>query len=295
MTHRLLLDVSSLTYRAYFALKEPGVFAKDGRPVGAVHGYLDMVTKLIVDRQPDEVVHVYDHDWRPITRTDMYPGYKAARPPEPEDLTPQFALLREVLDRTGMLQAQTEGWEAEDAIGAFCLEATDDDRIDIVSGDRDLIQVVRDPIVRLLFTVRGVSDLAEYDEAGVLAKYGVPASRYGEFAILRGDPSDGLPGVRGVGEKTARELVVAFPSIDAMLDAAAAGTTAIKPAVRAKLLESRDYLATMQRLVPVNGVAPLSLWAGDRDEAGLMADAADLGLKGPIQRVLAALNSAGSE
>ena len=155
--------------------------------------------------------------------------------------------------------------------------------------------MVRDPIVRLLFTVRGVSDLAEYDEAGVLAKYGVPASRYGEFAILRGDPSDGLPGVRGVGEKTARELVVAFPSIDAMLDAAAAGTTAIKPAVRAKLLESRDYLATMQRLVPVNGVAPLSLWAGDRDEAGLMADAADLGLKGPIQRVLAALNSAGSE
>ena len=112
------------------------------------------------------------------TRTDMYPGYKATRPPEPEDLTPQFALLREVLDRTGMLQAQTEGWEAEDAIGAFCLEADDDDRIDIVSGDRDLIQVVRDPVVRLLFTVRGVSELAEYDEAGVLAKYGVPASRY---------------------------------------------------------------------------------------------------------------------
>ena len=295
MTHRLLLDVSSLTYRAYFALKEPGVFAKDGRPVGAVHGYLDMVTKLIVDRRPDEVVHVYDHDWRPITRTDMYPGYKAARPPEPEDLTPQFTLLRGVLDRTGMLQAQTEGWEAEDAIGAFCLEATDDDRIDIVSGDRDLIQVVRDPVVRLLFTVRGVSELAEYDEAGVLAKYGVPASRYGEFAILRGDPSDGLPGVRGVGEKTARDLVVGFPSIEAMLEAAETGVTQIKPAVRSKLLESRDYLATMQQLVPVNGVAPLSLWAGDRDDAGLLADAADLGLKGPIQRVLAALDSADTE
>ena len=83
MTHRLLLDVSSMTYRAYFALKEPGVFAKDGRPVGAVHGYLDMVTKLVVDRQPDEVVHVYDHDWRPIARTDMYPGYKSERRPSP--------------------------------------------------------------------------------------------------------------------------------------------------------------------------------------------------------------------
>ena len=295
MTYRLLLDVSSLTYRAYFALKEPGVFAKDGSPVGAVHGYLDMVTKLIVDRRPDEIVHVYDHDWRPITRTDMYAGYKAARPPEPEDLTPQFKLLREVLDRTGMLQAQTEGWEAEDAIGAFCIEASEDDRIDIVSGDRDLIQLVRDPVVRLLFTVRGVSDLAEYDEAGVFAKYGVTAARYGEFAILRGDPSDGLPGVKGVGEKTARDLVLAFPSIEAMLEAAAEDSAQIKPAVRASLLASRDYLATMERLVPVNAVAPLSLWAGDRDDVGLLADAGDLGLKGPVQRVLAALDSAHAE
>ena len=289
---RLLLDVSSLTYRAYFALRDPGVFAKDGGPVGAVHGYLDMVTKLIVDRRPDEVVHVYDHDWRPMARTDIYPGYKAARPPEPEDLTPQFALLRKVLDGTGMLQAQTEGWEAEDAIGAFCIEATADDRVEIVSGDRDLIQLVRDPVVKLLFTVRGVSELGEYDEAGVLAKYGVPADRYTEFAILRGDPSDGLPGVRGVGEKTARDLVTGFGSIDAMLDAAEAGSEAIKPAVRAKLAEARDYVARMQELVPVHTAAPLSLWAGDRDDAALLTHATDLAIKGPVQRLLAALDSA---
>ena len=292
MTHRLLLDVSSLTYRAYFALRDPGVFARDGRPVGAVHGYLDMVTKLIVDHRPDEVVHVYDHDWRPIARTDMYPDYKGNRPPEPEDLGPQFTLLRSVLDRTGMLQAQTEGWEAEDAIGAFCLEATHEDRIDIVSGDRDLIQLVRDPSVRLLFTVRGVSELYEFDESGVLAKYGVPADRYAEFAILRGDPSDGLPGVRGVGGKTAHDLVVAFGSIEEMLDAAAAGDATIKPAVRTKLLEARAYLATMRELVPVNGDAPLSLWAGERDDVGLLRDAAELGLKGPVQRLFAALDSA---
>src|SRR3954469_16918543 len=251
-----------MVYRSYFAMQEPGVFAKDGRSVGALHGYLDMVTKLVVDRHPDEVVHVYDHDWRPTARVGIYDGYKSERPPEPEDLTIQFAMLRQILDRTGMLQAQTENWEAEDAIGAFCLEAADDDRIEIVSGDRDLIQLVRDPVVSLLFTLRGVSELGVFDEAGVLPKYGVPASRYGEFAILRGDPSDGLPGVRGVGEKTARDLVVAFPSIDAMLQAAAAGNTQIKPAVRSELLESRDYVATMQQLVPVNGVAPLSLWAG---------------------------------
>jgi 5'-3' exonuclease len=292
MTHRLLLDVSSMVYRAYFAMREPGVFAKDGSPVGAVHGYLDMVTKLIVDRRPDEVVHVYDHDWRPIARTEIYPGYKANRPDEPGDLTPQFALLRELLDRTGMLQAQTEGWEAEDAIGAFCLEATEHDRIEIVSGDRDLIQLVRDPVVTLLFTLRGVSDLGVYDEEGVLAKYGVPASRYVEYAILRGDPSDELPGVRGVGEKTARDLVNAFPSIEAMLSAAEADDSAIKPAIRTKLLDARGYLASMQRLVPVHTDAPLSLWAGERDEAGLLADAPTLGLKGPIQRLFAALDSA---
>jgi len=280
-----------MVYRAYFAMREPGVFAKDGQSVSALHGYLDMVTKLVVDRRPDEVVHVYDHDWRPMARTDIYPGYKSARPPEPEDLTVQFALLRDLLDRTGMLQAQTENWEAEDAIGAFCVEAADDDLIEIVSGDRDLIQLVRDPVVKLLFTLRGVSDLGVYDEAGVLAKYSVPANRYAEFAILRGDPSDGLPGVRGVGEKTARELVNAYPSIDAMLEAAEAGAVLIKPGVRAKLLDARGYLADMQRLVPINSDAPLTLWAGERDP-GLVDDAAELGLKGPLQRLFAALDSA---
>jgi 5'-3' exonuclease len=280
-----------MLYRAYFAMREPGVFAKDGTSVSALHGYFDMVTKLIVDRRPDEVVHVYDHDWRPMARTDIYAGYKAARLPEPEDLTVQFALLRDLLDRTGMLQAQTEGWEAEDAIGAFCVEAADDDSIEIVSGDRDLIQLVRDPVVKLLFTLRGVSDLGVYDEAGVLAKYAVPANRYAEFAILRGDPSDGLPGVRGVGEKTARELVQGFPSIDAMLEAAEAGALVIKPGVRAKLLDAREYLADMQRLVPINAEAPLSLWAGERDPA-LVEDAAGLGLRGPLQRLFAALDSA---
>src|SRR4029078_4166636 len=103
-----------MVYRSYFAMREPGVFAKDGRSVSALHGYLDMVTKLVVDRQPDEVGHVYDNDWRPPAGVHISPGYKAERPEEPADLTIQFAMLREILDRTGMLQAQTENWEAED-------------------------------------------------------------------------------------------------------------------------------------------------------------------------------------
>jgi 5'-3' exonuclease len=290
VTHRLLLDVSSLTYRAFFAMKD-GPFAKDGRPVGAVHGYLDMVARLIAMRRPDEVVHVYDHDWRPVARTEIEPRYKAHRPPDPETLPPQFALLRTVLDLTGMLQAQTEGWEAEDAIGAFCVEATPKDRIEIVSGDRDLIQLVRDPVVRLLFTVRGVTELIEYDEATVLERYGVPASRYAEFAMLRGDPSDGLPGVPGVGEKTARDLIVRFGSIDAVLAATVADDPSLKPALRERLRDAAGYLARMQELVPVNAEAPLSVWAGERDDDGLHALAAELSLKGPVQRLLAALGS----
>jgi 5'-3' exonuclease len=283
-----------MMYRAFFAMREPGVFTKDGRPIQAVHGYLDMVTKLIVDRRPDEVVNVYDHDWRPVARTDIYADYKGNRLPDPEDLPPQFVILRQVLDLTGLLQAQTEGWEAEDAVGAFCADADDADRIEIVSGDRDLIQLVRDPVVKLLFTVRGVSELLELDEAGVLAKYEVPADRYAEFAILRGDPSDGLPGVRGVGAKTARDLVLAYPSIEAMLAAAEAGKMTIKPGVRARLVESREYLDAMARIVPINSTAPLSIWAGDRDEGALAELSAELGLKGPIQRLLAALATAGT-
>lgn len=288
MTHRILLDVSSLTYRAFFAYRD-GLFTPDGEPIGAVHGYLDMVARLASNRHPDEIIHVYDHDWRPVERTDIYPGYKAGRPDEPADLTPQFAMIRELLDLTGMVQAQTRGWEAEDAIGAFCLDARDDDRVEIVSGDRDLLQLVRDPVVKVLYTLRGVTELHEFDEAAVLEKYGVPASRYVEFAILRGDPSDELPGVKGVGEKTARDLVVAFDSIDAILEAAAAGDLRIKPAVRKNLLAAEGYIADMRRLVPVNAEAPLEVWAGEPDDAALIARGEELAIRGPVQRLLASL------
>jgi 5'-3' exonuclease len=298
MTSRLLLDVSSLTYRAFFAMPDT-VKAPDGHPINAVYGYLDMVTRLIASRRPDEVVHVYDHDWRPVARTDIFAGYKSTRPEEPEAITTQFQLLRTVLDHTGLLQAQSEGWEAEDAIGAFAVEADEPDLVEIVSGDRDLIQVVRDPVVKLLYTLRGVSELAEYDEAAVLAKYGVPASRYVDFAILRGDPSDALPGVKGVGEKTARELVNAYPSLDALLEAAATplvrdGPLKGKTSLKRKILEAREYIEAMRRLVPVNASAPLTVWSGERDDEALKALSEEHGLKGPVQRLLAALDSAGT-
>ncbi|MGZ8629888.1 MAG: 5'-3' exonuclease [Actinomycetota bacterium] len=295
MATRLLLDVSSLAYRAYFALRD-SVRAPDGRPVGAVHGYLGMVTRLVVSRHPDEVVHVYDHDWRPTARTRLYAGYKADRPPEPEDLTPQFVLLRGVLEAMGATQAHAQDWEAEDAIGGLCARGAVGDRFEIVSGDRDLLQLVHDPDVRVLFTVRGVSDLREFDEAEVLEAYGVPADRYAEFAILRGDPSDGLPGVRGVGEKTARTLVQAYPDMDAMLADAARDDPAPGPlrgsaSLRSKLLEASGYLAAMRRLVPINDEAPLEEWTGAGDTDVLYELAEGNGLRGPVQRLQAALQS----
>ncbi|MEX2203572.1 MAG: 5'-3' exonuclease [Actinomycetota bacterium] len=298
MAPRLFLDVSSLMYRAFFAMGD-SVRSPSGRTVGAVHGYLDMVARLVVSRRPAEVVHAYDHEWRPVARTDLYAQYKANRPPDPEGLPEQFTMLRQVLDLSGMPQAQTRGWEAEDAIGALCAMAADTDRIEIVSGDRDLIQLVRDPAVKLLFTVRGVSELLELDEAAVTDKYGVPADRYAEFAILRGDASDGLPGVRGVGEKTARALVETYGSLDELMSDASSneprpGPLRGKPALRARLLDDAGYVAAMQQLVPVNATAPLDRWQGERDDEALSVLAEELSLRGPVQRLRAALDAAPS-
>ncbi|HYF12235.1 MAG TPA: 5'-3' exonuclease [Actinomycetota bacterium] len=292
---RLFLDVSSLMYRAFFAMGE-GISTSGGRPAGALHGYLDMVTRLIVSRRPDEVVHAYDHEWRPVARTDIYAGYKATRKVDPEGLPEQFTMLRQVLDLLGMPQAQTQGWEAEDAIGALCAAADPDDRIEIVSGDRDLIQLVRDPAVKVLYTIRGVSELLELDEATVLQKYGVPADRYAEFAILRGDPSDELPGVRGIGEKTARALIETYASLDELLEDALGdvpkpGPLRGKPALRSRLREDADYVRAMQRVVPINTTAPVDRWQGERDDASLDELAEELAVKGPLQRLRAALAS----
>jgi 5'-3' exonuclease len=252
---------------------------------------------LITSRHPDEVIHVYDHDWRPTARTQIYEGYKADRPPEPDDLTVQFVLLRGLLEATGCTQAHTPDWEAEDAIGALCARG-DGDRFEIVSGDRDLLQLVHDPDVRLLYTLRGVSELREFDEAAVLEHYGVPASRYAEFAILRGDPSDGLPGVRGVGEKTARALVQTYPDIDAMLadaasDAPSPGPLKGSPALRARLRDAADYLDAMRRLVPIKADAGLEVWIGERDDAVADELADGHGVRGPVQRLRAAMASMG--
>jgi 5'-3' exonuclease len=293
MSRRLLLDTSSLMFRAFFALPS-SITDGQGQPVNALHGYLDMCARLIRSREPDECVHCYDDDWRPAPRVAAYDGYKSTRAPDPEGLPEQFVILRELLNAVGMSQAEAPGWEAEDAIGTLCATAGRRDRLDIVTGDRDLIQLVRDPAVRVLFTRRGVSEMDVLDEKGVLGKYGIPASRYAEFAILRGDPSDALPGVNGVGEKTARELVNAYPSLEALVADARADRRTGKPlqrspALRTRIREAADYIATMREVVPIRTDLELRLWTEEGDPERLDALATRYRLTGPVRRLLEAL------
>jgi 5'-3' exonuclease len=287
MTHRMLLDTSSLTYRAFFALPS-SITDPDGVPVNAVRGVLDMHARLVADHGADEVVHVFDHDWRPAPRVAAYEGYKSQRPEDPEHLPAQFVLLREVLAAFGLPMVEAEGWEADDAIGTLCIEADPGDRVDVVTGDRDLLQLVRDegPAVRVLFTVKGVSELGVFDEEAVLAKYGVPADRYVDFAILRGDPSDGLPGVKGVGDKTARDLIRRYGSVEALL----ADVDGQTPGLARQLRAAGEYITAMRDVVPVRTDVPLRWTRTSRDDSALEDLAVRRGLEGPIGRLREALD-----
>ena len=289
----MALDTSSLMYRAYFALPT-SIVGKDGRPINALHGYLDMTATLARERRPKEIFHALDDDWRPAPRVAMYEGYKSTRAVEPDDLTAQFEVLPKILGLLGMPIVLAAGWEAEDAIGTLVAKATARDRYDIVTGDRDLIQLVRDPAVRLLFTRRGVSNLEAFDEAAVEAKYGVPPSRYADLAVLRGDPSDNLPGVPGVGQKTALDLVRAYPSIEALVADAQAErrTKAVlqrSPALRARVRAAAEYLAAMRDVVPIKRDLDLEIIEGKRNDAALDRLATRLKLTGPIRRLREAL------
>ncbi|MGH8903558.1 MAG: 5'-3' exonuclease [Egibacteraceae bacterium] len=286
MTYRLLLDTSSLAYRAFFALPA-SITAPDGRPVNAVRGYLDMTARLVADLRPDQVLHVFDDDWRPAPRVAAYPGYKAARAPDPDGLPAQFDVLRQVLGALGQPVVIAPGWEADDAIGALCAQVAAGDRADIVTGDRDLLQLVRDGSVRVLFTVKGVKELACFDEAGVRAKYGIPPSRYADFATLRGDPSDGLPGVKGVGEKTAAALVSRYGSIEALV----AEASVHPPRLAGALRDAAEYLVAMRRVVPVRTDVALVTEEGTRDDARVETLQALHNLEGPIRRLREVLDA----
>jgi 5'-3' exonuclease len=288
---RVVLDSPSLFYRAFYALPRT-ITGPDGAAVNAVRGYLDMLSQLLVERRPGGVVNVFDADWRPQWRVDLYAGYKAKRPDDPPELPGQVPVIREVLDAAGLPVAEAAGYEADDVIGTIAAAAGPRERVAVVTGDRDMFQVVRDPVVWVLFPLRGTSSLARFDEAAVAAKCGVPPARYVDLAILRGDPSDGLPGVPGVGEKTAARLAADHPDLDALLAAAAAGQLA--PRVAAALQQSAGYLQAMRRVVALpTDVAYQASDPHQPDRERLAALAERHGIDGPVERLLAALEQTG--
>ncbi len=295
----MLLDTPSLYFRAFYGIPE-SITAPDGTPVNAVRGLIDMIATLVRGHSPSELAATMDADWRPAFRVAAIPTYKAHRVAHgdteevPGALVPQIPVIEQVLDAVGVARLESAGYEADDVIGTLTHRAAG--AVDIVTGDRDLFQLVNDARpVRVLYTVRGLRNLQLVDEAFVAAKYGIPGRAYADFATLRGDPSDGLPGVAGVGDKTAAALITRFGSLEALLAALDEGVTEGFPAGgRAKLAASRDYLAAAPAVVKVAPDAPLPeadlrLPVKPRDPEALARLADRYGLDGPLNRLLEVL------
>lgn len=281
------LDAPSLVYRAFFALPKTLTDAH-GNSINAVRGFMDMVTTLIVQRRPDEVISVFDAEWRPQFRVDAYPGYKAERPEDPPELPPQFDIIAAVLDAAGMVRAETPGLEADDVIGTLVSKIDEDVRAVVVTGDRDLICLVRDPHVSLLFPVKGTREMVELNEAAVHEKYGIPPRLYSEFAMLRGDNSDGLPGVPGVGPKTAVTLLNKFGSIDGIY----ANLDELSPRQRQAFESSFDYLVAMEKVVElVYDAEVVATQAHEPDEERLRELGEEHNLGSSVGRLLQALRN----
>jgi 5'-3' exonuclease len=252
----MLLDTASLYYRAFFGMPDT-VTAPDGTPVNAIRGLLDQMTLLVRTRQPTSMVACWDNDWRPAFRVEAVPTYKAHRlsadgssEETPPTLAVQIPVIREVLTAAGIAIVGYDGFEADDIIGT--LAARSSDPVDVVTGDRDLFQVVDDARqVRVIYTVRGLRNMDIIDEAAITAKYDIPGRAYADFAALRGDPSDGLPGVPGVGEKTAAALIRAFGSLDGIRHALDMGHGGFPKGARDKLMKARDYLDISMSVVRV--------------------------------------------
>ncbi|MFV8246517.1 5'-3' exonuclease [Mycolicibacterium peregrinum] len=310
----LLLDGASMWFRSYFGVPS-SITAPDGRPVNAVRGFFDSIATLVTRERPRRLVVCRDDDWRPQWRVDLVPSYKAHRVEEPQpdgipdveevpdDLTPQVDMIMGLLDAFGIATAGAAGFEADDVLGTLATREQHDPVV-VVSGDRDLLQLVRDepaPEVRVLYIGRGLAKATKFGPLEVAEQYGVPIDRagpaYAELALLRGDPSDGLPGVPGIGEKTAATLLARHGSLMGIQEAARDPKSSLSKAHRAKLLAAADYMAAAEPVVRVATDAPvalsnasdeLPLAAGDPARVAELAEA--YGVTSSISRLQAALD-----
>jgi 5'-3' exonuclease len=296
----MLLDAASLYFRAYFGVPETTT-APDGTPVNAVRGFIDMVAFLVGREQPTNLVACMDADWRPAFRVAAVPSYKTHRlAPDgtleivPDTLVPQIPIIEAVLAAVGIAAVGSPGYEADDVLGTLAAHSTVP--TDVVTGDRDLFQVVDDARdVRVLYTGRGMRNLEVVDEAFIEKKYGIPGRAYADFATLRGDPSDGLPGVAGIGDRTAASLIAGYGSIEGLLAALDDPQSGLAPGIRRKLTDARDYLVVAPSVVRVATDAPLPAYedmrpAAPADAEALVELADRWNLDSPLNRLLAALS-----
>lgn len=294
----LLADTASLFFRAFHGLPV-SLTAPDGRPVNAVRGLLDFLARFVDQYRPTHLACCWDESWRPAWRVALLPQYKAHRVAHgdveqvPQELTAQVPLIRAVLARLGLAVVGAPGFEADDVIGT--LAARSDLPVDVVTGDRDLFQLVDDSRrIRVLSVVRGVARHEQVTDAWLQSRYGIPGAGYADFATLRGDPSDGLPGVPGIGEKTAARLVADYHSLEGILAAAADGR--ISGAIAARLSGAIDYLAAAREVVGVRTDVPLAVTPDELrlpvapvDPAGFAELSGLLNLGGSAQRIVEAL------
>ncbi len=301
----LAVDAANLYFRAFHGIPTSAATAPDGTPVNAVRGFLDMLATLIRNRRPDRLVCALDADWRPAWRVALVPSYKTHRlapgsdsaEDVPAELLPQIPMILDLLAAVGICAVGVAGYEADDVLGTLAARCAPP--VEIVSGDRDLFQLVDDDRgVRLLYCGRGVAKLEVYDDAAVRNRYGVPAAAYAELAVLRGDPSDGLPGVPGVGEKTAARLLSRYGDLTTLLGAVDDPQAGLAPGLRAKLADARDYLLAAVEVVRVARDVPLpaftpALPAAPADPQRLLDLAQRYNVAGPCRRLVDALREAG--
>jgi 5'-3' exonuclease len=302
VTRLMLLDTASLYFRAFFGVPQ-SITAPDGMPVNAVRGLLDFIARLVTDRAPGRLVACLDADWRPPFRVALLPSYKEHRLADPARgieevpaaLEAQVPVILAALTALGIAHVGVRGFEADDVIGT--LAARDDGPVDVVTGDRDLFQLVDDARgVRILYTARGVGRLEVVDEGVVTTKYGIPGRAYADFATLRGDPSDGLPGVAGVGDKTAATLVSRFGDIEAIRAAAQEATSDLSSTIRRRIIDAAGYLAVAPDVVRVRLDVPIpdidtTLPASPADPETVLDLAEQYNLESSMNRVLNAFAS----
>ncbi|MPZ79375.1 MAG: flap endonuclease [Actinophytocola sp.] len=305
-----LLDSASLYFRSYYALPD-SMTAPDGTPVNAVRGFADTIARILTERRPSRLVACLDADWRPAFRVRALPSYKAHRVADPvnnveevpDTLTPQVPIILDLLDAVGLATAEAPGYEADDVIGTLAHRESVDP-VEVVSGDRDLFQVVRDEPtpVSVIYVGRGWARAEQLGPRELAAKYDLPVDNsgpaYADMALLRGDPSDGLPGVTGVGEKTAAKLITRFGSLDGLLAAAAAGDKLVPLRVKTALKDAADYVSVAPLVVRVALDAAVTVDRSDAvpteprdlDRVRALQEKWDLGAS--VDRLLAALTAA---